>query len=642
MTWPNPNQYVEAIQNPKLSFADPALQHGTVLLDKYKLPRPISGNFATVFEVESGGRKWAVRCFLREVTNLQQRYAEITKHLSRNPLNCMVGFEYLPHGIKVGLKWYPILKMDWIPGVPLDRYIEDHLNMPTKLEMLASQWAILCKALRQANFAHGDLQHGNILITDQDQFKLIDYDGVYIPAVIGLPQNEIGHRHYQHPSRISDEGVSISNFRNVDNFPAQIIGLSLYALSIDPTLWKKTGAGVENLLFQDIDYKDPLRSKTLSLLRNHPDARIRTLGQRVEEAIAVQNFLDVSPFEPLEPRRGSGIERWLADHLPKGNLQPLLAVTNGTTTATSAPSWVLDHFEAQAAFQLDFPDDFIRAERRMLEHEFQNSLLRWFRPLFRSFASARIHDRFATYPRAADKIKLETQLQLLEREQAKLQNRMAAIPHNADDARLSAYSEVRAAEQLVKTLNDEISESWRLQREELTRLEQFVTKSLAAYQIMPNAISGIGKARIAALNSIGIFTAADITTVNQSGALTALADIRGASPTLEWQKLEEWRDMQRQRVPAPPATTASSGNVETIAAHYTTTRRIMERVLQDRQHEVNRTRNAVLKNEQIRLRVLLGESAAVERQINEVETTLRRYTKITPGNLLDKIIGAPI
>ena len=203
----------------------------------------------------------------------------------------MVGFEYLPHGIKVGQKWYPVLKMDWIPGVPLDSYIAEHLAMPAKLEALANQWVNLIHSLREAELAHGDLQHGNILVTATDQFKLIDYDGLYIPAVIGLPQNEVGHRHYQHPSRTSDDGVSASNFRNVDNFPAQIIGLSLYALSIDPTLWEKTGAGGENLLFRDVDYIAPARSKTLALLRNHGDARIRTIAQRVDAAIAARNFL---------------------------------------------------------------------------------------------------------------------------------------------------------------------------------------------------------------------------------------------------------------------------------------------------------------------------------------------------------------
>ncbi|MHB8625886.1 MAG: phosphotransferase family protein [Aggregatilineales bacterium] len=641
MAWPNPNQYAEAIQNPKLSFADPELQRGTVLLNKYKLPRPISGNFATVFEIEGGGRKWAVRCFLREVTNQQQRYAAITKHLYSHPLGCMVGFEYLPQGIKVGVKWYPILKMDWIPGEPLDRYIEDHLNMPATLESLADQWVNLCKSLRQADLAHGDLQHGNILVTDQNQLKLIDYDGVYIPAVIGFPQNEIGHRHYQHPSRTSDEGVSASNFRNVDNFPAQVIGLSLYALSIDSTLWEKTGAGVENLLFRDVDYNDPTGSKTLNLLRNHADTRIRTIAQRIDEAIAARNFLDVSPFERLAPRRGSGIERWLVDHLPKSNLQPLPAATNGNTTAASVPSWVLDHFEAQTALQLDFPDDFILTERQAIEHEFQNSLLRWFRPLFRPFASARIHGRFATYPLAIDKVKLETRLRLLEGEQARLQNWIAAIPQSMDDARLSAYSEVRAVEQLVKTLNDEIATSWRLEHDELARLDQYISESLAEYTITANAISGIGKARIAALNSVGIVTAADITTVNQSRAFAALDNIRGASPLLEWQKLEEWRDVQRMRVPTPSATVASSGNAEAIAARYTTARRIMQRVLQDRKHEVNRTRNAVLRSEQVRLRGLLGELAGVERQVHDAQTALQRYTKITPGNLLDKITSVP-
>jgi hypothetical protein len=641
VTWPNPNQYAEAIQNPKQCFADPALQRGTVVLNKYRLPRPISGNFATVFEVAGSGRKWAVRCFLREGTNLQQRYAAITEHLSRNPLGCMVGFEYLPQGIRVGAKWFPILKMDWMLGAPLDRYIEDHLNAPAKLEALANQWLILCRSLRQADLAHGDLQHGNILVTDQDQFKLIDYDGMYIRAVIGLPQNEIGHRHYQHPSRTSDDGILASNFRNVDNFSTQVIGLSLYALSIDATLWAKTGAGVENLLFRDVDYADPSRSATLQLLRKHSDSRIRTIGQRMGEAIAARNFLDVPAFERLEPVRGSGIARWLTDHLPQSNLQTPPAMTNGSPTAKSIPSWLRDHLDTQTSFQLDFPDDFVLAERQSIEDEFQNSLLRWFRPLFRAFATARVYDRFATYPLAADKLKLERRLQVLEQEQFILQNQIEAIPQSVDDSRLDTHPEVRVVNQYIQRLNDEIALSERLEQEELVRLEQYITDALAQYNIVPNAISGIGKARIAALNSVGIYTAAEVSSINRMHALNALDNIRGADGLREWQKLEEWRNSIRMRIPKPSASVASSGNTAAITARYLTARQLLQRKRQDRQQEANRIRGVILKNEQTRYRALAAELAGVERQIREAQATLQRYAKITPGNLLDRIIGIP-
>jgi serine/threonine protein kinase len=253
MAWPNPNEYAEAIQNPKQAFSVPELQHSEVVTNKMGLPRPISGNFATVFEVKSGGTKLAVRCFLREITNQQARYTAISKHLKAQKLSCMVGFEYLQQGIKVKGQWYPILKMDWTEGSRLDLYLEKNIQNPENIRNLAQKWNVLAKQLQQTGIAHGDLQHGNILITAQRDIKLIDYDGVFISEVIGLPSHEIGHRHYQHPSRSSDKNVSLANYKNIDNFSSAIIWFSLYALSIDGSLWQSTKAGEENLLFRDSD-----------------------------------------------------------------------------------------------------------------------------------------------------------------------------------------------------------------------------------------------------------------------------------------------------------------------------------------------------------------------------------------------------
>ena len=101
MAWPNPNEYVEALQNPQQAFGDPDLKTGKVVTNRLGLPRPISGNFATVFEVEGESRRWAVRCFLREVTNQQQRYAAISAHLKLHALPFMVDFHYLPEGIRI-------------------------------------------------------------------------------------------------------------------------------------------------------------------------------------------------------------------------------------------------------------------------------------------------------------------------------------------------------------------------------------------------------------------------------------------------------------------------------------------------------------------------------------------------------------
>ena len=147
MPWPTPQDYNEALQSPQASFSDPELKTGQVETDRLGLPRPISGRFAIVYKMQCGGRNWAVRCFRSEVADQQQRYAAIDEQLRRVRVPYTVGFEFLQQGIRVKGQWYPILKMEWIAGQPLNVYIEQHLHNPAKLMGLAASWMTMCLSL---------------------------------------------------------------------------------------------------------------------------------------------------------------------------------------------------------------------------------------------------------------------------------------------------------------------------------------------------------------------------------------------------------------------------------------------------------------------------------------------------------------
>src|SRR5258706_1595496 len=176
MPWPSPQDYNEAVQIPRLAFSDPDLQSGHVELNVLGLPRPICGRFASVYRVKTTGRVWAARCFLSEVSDLQQRYDAISKHLEKTKLPCMVPFRYIANGIKVLGKSYPLVKMEWVQGESLDVFVARSLNFPLTLQSLAKVWARLIADLQAAGIAHGDLQHGNVLVVG-DQLRVIDYDG---------------------------------------------------------------------------------------------------------------------------------------------------------------------------------------------------------------------------------------------------------------------------------------------------------------------------------------------------------------------------------------------------------------------------------------------------------------------------------
>src|ERR1700752_3701900 len=140
MTWPLSQDYNEAIQNPAQCFADPELRQGEAETNALGLPAPRSGNFADVYAVVTGPRKWAVKCFTRQIPGLQERYQQISLHLSQVKLPFMVDFTFLQKGIRVSGKWYPILKMQWVEGFTLNQFIKANLDKPHVLDVLCQLW----------------------------------------------------------------------------------------------------------------------------------------------------------------------------------------------------------------------------------------------------------------------------------------------------------------------------------------------------------------------------------------------------------------------------------------------------------------------------------------------------------------------
>lgn len=295
MTWPTPQDYNEAVQSPSLSFADPELRSGVVDLTSLGLPRPITGNFASVYRLRCRSGEWAVRCFWREYADMQRRYEAISMHLASAGLPYTLPFEYQPQGIKVRGTWYPLLKMQWADGSLLNEYVWEHRHHPTALDRLARAWLDLAAALEGAGLAHGDLQHGNVLVVNGD-LKLVDYDGMFVPALAGAVSHETGHQNYQHPGRTGRHfGPSL------DRFSQWSIYVGLRALGADPGLWDAVQGREERLLFHASDLAAPPSSPLFTLLRTHADPEVRNSTRRLE-SLRSRDPLDAPPLR-LSPVR---------------------------------------------------------------------------------------------------------------------------------------------------------------------------------------------------------------------------------------------------------------------------------------------------------------------------------------------------
>ena len=262
MKLPGAADYMEALQDPASCLSDPELAAGSPVLTALGLPKAVSGNVATVFRLQgAGGRSWAVRCFVRPLDEERLRYGAIREHLRGLDATWPVGFDFQPLGIRVGGEWWPVLKMDWAPGEPLLSYVERHLWDGAGLRYLAARFLGLAASLRDAGVAHGDLQHGNILVAPGGDLRLVDYDGMYVPALAGRSGTERGHRNYQHPGReVQDFGPGL------DAFSAWVLYASLAALADDPLLWGRFDGGEEALLLRHHDLTAPERSAALAAL----------------------------------------------------------------------------------------------------------------------------------------------------------------------------------------------------------------------------------------------------------------------------------------------------------------------------------------------------------------------------------------
>ena len=159
MTYPQIIDYQDAVQDPRNSFSDPELKGGTVAVNPLGLPAPMSGGFVLTYTIQAGSRKYAVRCFHKEVPQVESRYSQIATKLRSLASPYFVNFDFEPNGIRINGKSYPIVKMDWVEGETLGLYLDRWSSSPPALAALRRSFSSLAEYLERNGVAHGDIQN---------------------------------------------------------------------------------------------------------------------------------------------------------------------------------------------------------------------------------------------------------------------------------------------------------------------------------------------------------------------------------------------------------------------------------------------------------------------------------------------------
>ncbi len=236
MRYPGTLQYLEAIQS--------ANDLATILCD-IKLVRdnhdePIfsSGGFGTVYKVEINGKFKALKCFTREQPGRTTAYRTISKHFNPNSPHA-VDFNYLEEELyvfydKQSGNQFPVLIMDWVEGETLAHKIHRAAvsHQHNQLEQLSANFDKMALWLLSQEFAHGDIKPDNIIVHNNGNMVLVDYDGIYLPQMQGECQREVGTIGFQHPRR---EEMVFS--KEIDQYSIAIISLSLRVLAQYPQFY---------------------------------------------------------------------------------------------------------------------------------------------------------------------------------------------------------------------------------------------------------------------------------------------------------------------------------------------------------------------------------------------------------------------
>ena len=371
MQYPLISEYVRAIQDASNNLDK--LAHLVPVLDDHGEPYRSSGAFAVVFKMkdEQTGKCYALKCFTEEQEGRAEAYRQIADELEFVDSSYITSVKYLDKEIFVDSSCeedeFPVLLMDWIDGETMENYIAENYKDNYTMAMLCYRFCKMAAWLRSQPFAHGDIKPDNIMVRPDGNLTLVDYDGMFVPAMKGQKSPTIGTKDFSHPLRTVDDFDE-----TIDDFALASIALSLKAISLKPSLLDEYGAA-DRLLFSVNDYNKLCKInlwKKLSKIKNMEIKKLQTCLRLAENRQNYDNLLISCVKEPtkdttlekvdfLKARAISAVcsSRQLQEHLTSNTHYDLIDLTSQKSENSYPIKEILALLAVLSFFALYFIDE---------------------------------------------------------------------------------------------------------------------------------------------------------------------------------------------------------------------------------------------------------------------------------------------
>jgi serine/threonine protein kinase len=311
------------MKNPQVCYKAKELIGGNVVCKGSNVIQ-YAGGYTTVFPfIDSKGKKVAIRCWCADIGDACKRSSTISDYLNKEQNSYFVNFKYVDNAILIAGQLQPVIVMEWVDGKPLKEYINDNLN-PTAFLALAENFKLMVADFHKRNIAHGDLQHGNIMVKSDGSLVVVDYDSMYIEQLKGMNDVIKGLPGYQHPARGRNQTIN----PKLDYFSELVIYLSLLIFAENSNLWQKY-YDAEDLLFSKDDFVNITQSPIYHIFINHTNSQIITLLQKLEEFLLQSEIQDLEPLEDalvdkLEKAKENIASKW--DNQPNPPQQKIITL----------------------------------------------------------------------------------------------------------------------------------------------------------------------------------------------------------------------------------------------------------------------------------------------------------------------------